>query len=113
MKFYLVPVGQEFIYQGESYIKTGPLTASPTCGGKTRLLPRSAQTLPPGGNNSHQDSLPETAATQAQADPVALLSDYHHYCLTLLEQHEQSSISELRNKLQIRFQQLTGGKLDQ
>lgn len=47
MKFTQVPLGQRFLFQGEPFVKIGPLTARRERDGETRLIPRSALiTLP-------------------------------------------------------------------
>ncbi len=42
MKFSLLAVGQQFEYQGETYIKSTPLIAHQVDTGEQRLIPRSA-----------------------------------------------------------------------
>lgn len=42
MKFYLLPIGEKCIYQGISYTKSGPLTASSDVNGHNKMIPRSA-----------------------------------------------------------------------
>lgn len=42
MKFPQVPIGQRLLFQGEAYVKVGPLTARRERDGQTRLIPRSA-----------------------------------------------------------------------
>ncbi len=42
MRFRDLPSGAPFRYQGEDYIKTGPLAATPRSGGNERLIARSA-----------------------------------------------------------------------
>ena len=42
MKFPQVPIGQRLLFQGEGYVKVGPLTARREGDGETRLIPRSA-----------------------------------------------------------------------
>jgi hypothetical protein len=51
MKFSQIPLGQRFIYEGDQYLKVGPLTACREPQGQTRLIPRSAVVSPvhPGG----------------------------------------------------------------
>jgi len=48
MKFSLVPVGQGFRYQGQTYHKVSPLMASAEDGKNQRLIPRSAEVEPLG-----------------------------------------------------------------
>ncbi|MDR9436200.1 MAG: hypothetical protein RI563_04945 [Thiohalophilus sp.] len=45
MKFSLLAVGQQFEYQGESYIKSTPLIAHQVDTGEQRLIPRSANVV--------------------------------------------------------------------
>jgi hypothetical protein len=49
MKFASLPLRQRFVYQGETYTKTGPLTASRDRDGVQRMIPRSAALLPADG----------------------------------------------------------------
>jgi hypothetical protein len=42
MKFFQVPMGQRFAFEGEVYVKTRPLTAACETGGNDRLIRRSA-----------------------------------------------------------------------
>jgi hypothetical protein len=48
MKFPKLPLGQRFLYQDETYVKVGPLTARRERDGEQRLLPRSALVSIPG-----------------------------------------------------------------
>jgi hypothetical protein len=52
LKFTQVSLGQRFVYQGETLVKIGPLTATNERGGNTRLIPRSAVVSPLG--ETHQ-----------------------------------------------------------
>lgn len=45
MKFSLLAVGQQFEYQGETYIKSTPLIAHQVDTGEQRLIPRSANVV--------------------------------------------------------------------
>lgn len=105
MKFYLVPVGQEFNYQGEAYIKTGPLTASPKTGGKDKLIPRSAMTAPVG---SHAPSEPDDSDKQYLSKDAVIntINNYHHYCLALLNELDKESSENVRKKLDEYYQEL-------
>jgi hypothetical protein len=42
MKFPQVSIGQRLLFQGDAYVKVGPLTARRERDGETRLIPRSA-----------------------------------------------------------------------
>lgn len=42
MKFHLVPIGEQFVFQEQLYTKSGPIAASSELDGKSRMIPRSA-----------------------------------------------------------------------
>ena len=45
MKFYLLPIGEQFTYQDINYTKSGPLTASSDVNGENKMIPRSANII--------------------------------------------------------------------
>jgi hypothetical protein len=46
MRFPQLPIGQRFGYQGKTFTKTGPLTASEEGTGKSQLIKKSAEVAP-------------------------------------------------------------------
>ncbi len=46
MKFSQLAIGQHFVWDGRIWVKSTPLQADPTDGGKRRLIPRSAAIEP-------------------------------------------------------------------
>ena len=46
MRFPQLPIGRRFSYQGKTYTKTGPLTASEESTGKSQLIMKSAEVTP-------------------------------------------------------------------
>ena len=46
MKFPQIGLGQSFRWRGETYRKTGPVTAQPLAGGGQQMIPRSAVVEP-------------------------------------------------------------------
>ncbi len=80
-KFYLLPVGQRFEYQGEAYVKTTPLIAS-GAEGRQKFMPRSATVLPLG-------EVPPAAAEPGRTITVEMagqaLAEYHVVCMGVLE----------------------------
>lgn len=58
MKFSLLTVGQQFEYQGETFIKSTPLIAHQVDTGEQRLIPRSATVV-----STNQSALPTTDGT--------------------------------------------------
>lgn len=59
MKFPQLPIGQRFLFQGEPYLKVGPLTARRERDGEDRLIPRSALVALP--SPKRPDPVPVTA----------------------------------------------------
>ena len=45
MQFKRVAIGQQFRWQGQLYLKTSPLTATPQAGGKQKMIAQSAKIL--------------------------------------------------------------------
>jgi hypothetical protein len=79
MKFPQVPLGQRFLFQGEPYVKIGPLTARREQDGENRLIPRSALVSfpPPGASTASGTAapeLPELVRTALDAYEGSLLS---------------------------------------
>ena len=58
MKIHLLPMGARFVYEGEEYVKTGPLFASGK--GGQRLIPKYA-VLTPLGDQAPVRKTPRTA----------------------------------------------------
>lgn len=80
MKFYLVPIGEQFSFQGLAYTKSGPLTASAEIDGKSKMIPRSAnvQLL-----NSAEPAASEMVKEKliSANDILTMVHDYHSECL--------------------------------
>lgn len=64
MKFPQVPLGQRFLFQGEAYLKIGPLTARRERDGENRLIPRSALVSLPRPGDSGAATGPGTQSEQ-------------------------------------------------
>ncbi len=78
MKFYQLPIGSHFTYQGDTLLKTSPLVASLADTGQKKFMPRSAEVVPVA-------SEPVTAETPApqlvDADQVQhAFEDFHAVC---------------------------------
>jgi hypothetical protein len=86
-KFTQLASGESFEFQGEQYLKAGPLTARSVASGTQRMIPRSALVTPLG----------ETAPTPAEveqrtlpaAQVVTAFEDYHRGCLEWLQMIEE------------------------
>lgn len=83
MKFQYLKIGQQFHYQGETYVKATPLIASHAETGQQKLIPRYAEiqllenTPLPEAQTSHH-SLSDTQVRTA-------FDQYHALCLTAIE----------------------------
>lgn len=78
MKFPQLPLGQRFLFQGESYVKVGPLTARRERDGENRLIPRSAvvalSSAKGGGASTTPPDAPQRVARALQAYEETLRS---------------------------------------
>jgi hypothetical protein len=83
MKFPQLPLGQSFSWQGEVYCKTGPIAATHSATGQTRMIPRSASVSPLGESRPAPPLAPPAQIDPARA--VAALETLHRRCLELLE----------------------------
>lgn len=61
MKFSLLAVGQQFEYQGETYIKSTPLIAHQVDTGEQRLIPRSASVISSSTNPTASSAAEKTS----------------------------------------------------
>jgi len=102
-KFALLPIGESFEFQGETYIKTGPLTAANQANNKQRMIPRSAlikpisSVLPPAAAEKSSRQVPEDLVLQA-------FENYHKGCmewLLLTEEKDSELASRIRKAMDI------------
>ena len=92
-KFTLLAVGESFRYQGEEYSKTGPLTASRSANGQSRMIPRHALVETVGEVTTPAtpaETLPELAGAQVRE----AFESYHAGCLEWLRLAEQELSAE-------------------
>lgn len=73
MKIHQLPMGARFTYEGEEYVKTGPLLAAGK--GGQRLIPKYALLKAEG---AHAPSVPPAAAPDRQA----VLAAFDAFCAT-------------------------------
>ncbi|TDX98138.1 hypothetical protein [Thiohalophilus thiocyanatoxydans] len=82
MKFSLLAVGQQFEYQGETYIKSTPLIAHQVDSGEQRLIPRSANVIsdvnPPGPVTDDAPHIDARDVQQAFAEFETRLQEQLH-----------------------------------
>ena len=98
MKFSLLEIGQQFIYQGECYVKATPVVAHHCKTGKSKLIPRSAvlslTTTAPG----------EPPATGEQRDAQRISNAFEAYQQTVAEILEQIGDDKERERLRTRLE---------
>ena len=109
MKFYLLPVGEKFSYQGIDYTKSGPLTASSDVNGQNKMIPRSANIVV-----SKDIDVGKLEKSKDEFLPVAKVMDavnvYHqqsNYCLGIIEDNVSKEIYDTaKSKLDYAYQQI-------
>lgn len=109
MKFYLVPIGQQFKHQGELYTKSGPLTAHTETNQKDKLIPRSANVEILSNMVS-----PDEIVTEQQAIPLkdilVTINQYHTQCLeslnTIKDDIDNHAYLSVQEKMDIAYKAL-------
>lgn len=109
MKFNLVPIGEQFSYEGVLYTKAGPISACADIDGKNRMIPRSANvTL------SNQVDAGACPATDEKLIPITnvitAVNNYHEQCLESLvlvkNKISQERLDDIKIKLNSAHQNL-------
>lgn len=92
MKIHQIALGESFEYEGQTYVKTGPVTAASAAGG-ARMIPRHAVLSPPG-----------TAAARRQAEPLtrakveAAFEKFYVVSVGLLPAESLAALAEARRQ---------------
>lgn len=91
MKLQLLPMGARFEYEGQVYVKTGPLTAASEKGGQ-RMIPRSAILRP-------LDSFPtdNKPSQRRQLDEITVLTAFEEYHATASGLADEAGLLELES----------------
>ncbi len=101
MKFNLLPIGARFEYEGEVWVKAGPLSADRASGGGRRMIPRSAILKPLDGVAVAEPAVPAAAVEPAVA--LAAVDAVAERCAGLLErlapQLEPAALAAAREEL--------------
>lgn len=91
MKINQLPMGARFEYEGEEYVKTGPLFATGPLG--QRMIPKYAVLKPLGGAAPaappKRDSLP-------RAEVLKAFDDFHAQCKALVADDRQEALERAR-----------------
>ncbi len=91
MKIHLLPMGARFEYEGEEYIKTGPLFASGN--GGQRLIPKYAVLRVLEGG---QPLPANTADTLAKAEVLKAFNVFYAQCERLVVDTERGTLHQAR-----------------
>lgn len=91
MKLQQLPLGARFEWDGQVYVKTGPLTAASQSGGN-RLIPRFA-VLKPLGSDRPPVQKPADPAQQAWLEAFEA---FYRSCQTLVEPHRHPELAQAR-----------------
>jgi len=87
-KFTQLPIGDSFEFQGERFLKTGPLTGRNLATNQQRMIPRSATVTP-----LNEAAAVETPPSQRQLPEALVLEAFEHYhkgCLEWLRLTEET-----------------------
>jgi len=85
MRFHQLPVGETFEYQGQVFVKTGPITAAARDGGAQRCIPRSASVRPVRGGFDETTARQGAAAGLSEATEAAVDA----FCRTVMDMIEE------------------------
>lgn len=91
MKIHQLPMGARFEYEGQAYVKTGPLLGAGA--GGQRLIPKYAvlKVLDRGA----PAAAAKTAVLTREA-VLAALADYHATCVALVPQEQRPALEDAR-----------------
>jgi hypothetical protein len=95
MKIHQLPDGARFEYEGEEYVKTGPMFAT-TKGGQRRMIPKYAVLTPLGAIDD--TSKRTKSATLPRAQVLAAFAAYHAGCRRLVPEERQPALDAARDQ---------------
>jgi len=91
MKLQQLSIGERFEYQGEIFVKSGPLTAVGEHSGQ-RVIPRYALLRPVGATAPVNDAAPMLPAAKVQA----AFEDFYVRCQSLVTADGQAALAKAR-----------------
>lgn len=93
MKIHQLPTGARFEYEGEEYVKTGPLLGSGKNG--QRLIPRYAVLKPLGETEAAQAT---TKDAVSRKDVLRAFDSFFEDCKALVPPHQQAAMGASRER---------------
>lgn len=100
MKIHQLAMGARFLFEGEEYVKSGPMTATGKSG--TRLIPKYAVLQPVG--NAVAEPAVGTSTTLNRAAVMAAFSAFHATCEALVDAHARTELEAARNEFMQRIE---------
>jgi hypothetical protein len=105
VKFHEISIGQRFNFEGDVYVKTGPVMASCERDGSRRLMRRSSQVTLSGDETGAESAETSTSAEALTRERVLTafeaFSGLCHRCLEdMVEACDQRAVEEARRALQ-------------
>lgn len=93
MKIHQLPLGARFEYQGEAFVKTGPMSATGSNGAQ-RLIPKYAQLTVPG------EAAPSggKAGTQRASAVLEAFEVFYATCAQLVPEDRQTELEAARER---------------
>jgi len=96
MRFPKLAIGQRFSFNGRTYSKTGPLTATDEATGKSQLIRKSAEVSPLDGSDEERPQvLQSISLEQREAVLAAYRSDLKQDIVKLAGQQTHLRVDEL------------------
>ena len=97
-----------FTYQGKTYTKSGPLTASLEGDGRNKLIPRSADVQ--ATDKNFEDITSSSEEVNLNKDRVIQhFTQFHDYCIAeisaLTEESNENILDDLKNKIGKAYQE--------
>jgi hypothetical protein len=93
MKIHQLPIGARFEYEGQEYVKTGPLLG--TGGSGQRLIPKYAVLKPLGGAGAVPEAKPDEPVMRSRV--VEALETFHRRCEALVPTDQLAELATARD----------------
>lgn len=102
MKFHLLPIGESFSYQGITYTKSGPLTASSDDTGSNKMISRSAN-IQVSKNLEIKDVAESASDSLSSVDVASAINAYHKIINQCLMDIKHEVDGSLHKKIQLKL----------